>query len=311
MISIAKTLKRAIFGLILLKTSLVSGQFMEAGLTLGGANYVGDLAGGVRQTEWNRAYGMSFRYHLSRHLVWKTGLMNAQITGHDANWKKIDPRNQRNLSFRTDIIELTTQAEISLFKYDVLDGKVSTPFVFLGLGGMYFNPQAEYKGGWYDLQPLGTEGQGRAGGGKKYGRVSMVIPMGFGFRFSLGKRMNLGFEFGFRKTFTDFLDDVSGNYPDIEALLRDNPLAARLSYRTPELNREPLGNPPSPTRGDPTKKDHYFIGGLTLTFNLTDKYGLEWDKKYRIYDEEIAKRKAKKKRNRGSEYITKPPPAQN
>lgn len=313
MISLKKTLKLAVFAFLVLKIGPANAQFMEAGFTLGGANYVGDLQNGLAQTEWNRAWGMSFRYHLNRHLVWKTGLMNAQITGHDANWRKSDPRNTRNLSFRTDLIECTTQVEISLLKYDVLDGKVTTPFVFLGLGATYFNPQAEYKGAFYDLQPLGTEGQGWAAGAKKkYNRVTMVIPMGIGFRFSLGKRTNLGFEFGFRKTFTDYLDDVSGNYPNVEKLLDENLFAAKLSYRTPELTKEPFSNPPSPVRGDPTQKDHYFIGGLTLTFNLTDKYGLEWDKNYRIYDDEIAENRSKKsKKRKRSEYISAPPPAQN
>ncbi len=297
----------AFFALFLGKSE---GQYMEAGLFVGAANYKGDLASGYRPNEWNKSYGLSLRYFFTPKVVWKTGFVNGQITGSDQNYRSSDPRHDRNLSFRTQFVELTSCFEYSLLKYDILDGGVSSPYVFAGLGATYFNPQGDFRGEWYDLRPLGTEGQGWMPGKKKYSSVAAVIPFGFGFRFALGRRVNLGFEAGFRHTFTDYLDDVSGNYPDVLARAEQDYTAARLIYRTPELYGAPLSQPTSTKRGDPSKKDNYMTFGVCVNFNLTDQYGLEWNKKYRIHDADIAEHKAKKARKwwqpKKKNYLTQP-----
>lgn len=306
--------KLAISALFLMFFVKIQAQYMEAGLFVGGANYRGDLAEKYHPDEWNSTYGLSLRYFFSPKFVWKTGFMNGQITGSDLHYRSNDPRHDRNLSFRTQLIELSTQFEYSLFKYDVLDGKVSTPYLFGGIGATYFNPQAEFRGTWYDLRDLGTEGQGWTPGKKKYSQVAMVVPMGVGFRFALGRRVNLGFEVGYRKSFSDFLDDVSGDYADVMARAETDYTAAKLSFRTPELYGDPLSQPTVTKRGDPTKKDSYLFAGVCINFNLTDQYGLEWDKKYRIHDADIASHKAKKGRKwyqfRKKNYISLPPKPQ-
>lgn len=261
-----------------------SAQFLEAGFMVGAANYRGDLADRLVPTEYQTSYGMTLRYNFSPKFSARANLLTGFVSGADANNLYDASIRERNLSFRSDFTELSVQAEYSPLGFDVLDGKVSSPYLFVGLGGFYFNPQAELNGVWYDLQPLGTEGQGQVPGSKKYNRFAATVPMGLGFRFCLGKRVNLGLEFGARRTFTDYLDDVSGQYPDVENLYEVNPLAARLSYRRPEVMGGGISNPTDLRRGNPNTKDWYFIGGLTLSFNLTDKYGLEWNKKYRIYD---------------------------
>jgi Domain of unknown function (DUF6089) len=296
MISIKNKNKMAILALFCLFFGKINAQYLEAGMFVGGANYQGDLAEKYHPNDWNTSYGLSLRYFFSPKFVWKTGFMNGQITGNDLNFRASDPRHDRNLSFRTQLLEFSTQIEYSLLKFAPLEGKNSTPYLFAGIGGLYFNPQAEYKGVWHDLQPIGTEGQGWTAGRKKYTRIAAVVPFGFGFRFSVSRRVNLGLEFGYRYAFTDYLDDVSKNYGDVLKLAETDLVAARLSYRTPELFKEPISQPTSLQRGDPSKKDNYLMAGLTVTFNLTDHYGLEWDKKYRIHDKDIANFKAKKGR---------------
>ena len=311
MIRVKFAQKLAISALFLMFFVKTQAQYMEAGIFVGGANYRGDLADKYHPDEWNTSYGLSLRYFYSPKIVWKTGFVNGQITGNDLHFRSDDPRHDRNLSFRTQLIELSTQVEYSLLKYDVLDGKVSTPYVFAGIGATYFNPQAEFRGAWYDLRPLGTEGQGWMPGKKKYSSVAMVLPLGLGFRFALGRRVNLGFELGYRYSFSDHLDDVSGNYGDVMALSEQDYTAARLSYRTPELYNQSLSQPTTTKRGDASKKDSYMFAGLCINFNLTDQYGLEWNKKYRIHDAEIAKQKAKKGRKwwqpKKKNFITQPP----
>ena len=68
------------------------------------------------------------------------------------------------------------------------------------------------------LQPLGTEGQQVSGKfpdrhyPKPYKRTQLSIPMGAGINYKVNRQINLGYEIGWRKTFTDYLDDVSGRY---------------------------------------------------------------------------------------------------
>jgi hypothetical protein len=266
--------------LILFSTS-VKAQYLEAGVFAGAANYKGDLSPTIELSEYHPAYGVSLRYNFTRFLSVKSNILLAQISGTDANFQSPIAR-ERNLSFRSDITELSFQGEYSPLGFDILAGKITTPYIFAGVGGFLFNPQAALSGIWYDLQPLGTEGQSMTGYSTKYKRFSVSFPMGIGLRFSLNRRVNLGFEFGMRRTFTDYLDDVSRYYPDLEALRVVSPVAANLSYRRPELTGE-LDKPTKP-RGTVKGKDRYLIAGVTLSFNLTDKYGMEWEKKYRIYD---------------------------
>jgi Domain of unknown function (DUF6089) len=266
---------------LLLLIQNAKSQYLEAGIMAGIANYKGDLAPTVELSEYHAAYGVSLRYNYTRFFSVKTNLLLAQVSGADANSQSPKAR-ERNLSFRSDVTEISVQAEYSPMGFDILAGKITTPYIFAGVGGFLFNPQAALKGTWYDLQPLGTEGQGMTGYNTRYKRFSLSVPVGIGLRFSINRRVNLGFEFGVRRTLTDYLDDVSKNYPDLGQLLINSPTAANLSYRQPELTSDYAD--PTQSRGTFKGKDRYFIGGITLSFNLTDKYGMEWEKKYRIYD---------------------------
>lgn len=111
----------------------------------------------------------------------------------------------------------------------------------------------------------------------------MAIPFGAGLKISLSERINLGFEFGVRLTLTDYLDDVSGNYPDLAELEKLDPTASLLSFRTPEILPQLAGNPKGKPRGNPNNKDGYFIGSITLSFNLVEGYDLEFDEKYKKF----------------------------
>ncbi|MFT4973206.1 MAG: hypothetical protein ACI9JY_002413, partial [Saprospiraceae bacterium] len=99
-------------------------------------------------------------------------------------------------------------------------------------------------------------------------RVQFSIPMGIGFNVRVASKMNVGFEVGFRKTFTDHLDDVSGIYPDIKAIQELNPMVAALSFRAPELVDYVMENPEGELRGTSKTKDMYFFGGMTISILL-------------------------------------------
>ena len=139
--------------------------------------------------------------------------------------------------------------------------------MFLELGVARMNPQSEFDGDLIDLQPLGTEGQGSSLSSRgNYSLTQLVIPFGIGFKCNLGKRAAFSIEYGIRKTFTDYLDDTSGDYVDNVLLAQENgPIAAALADRT--LNEGRAVGP----RGNSSTKDWYSTVGVMLTFKLGAK----------------------------------------
>lgn len=242
-------------------------QTYEIGGFLGFSNYMGDL----QQTNFelittNVALGVFTRINLNNSFSLKAHIYKGEISGSDANYQELKTIRERNLSFRSHIFELGLQAEVTFSQFGELQKRLAAPYVFVGISAYYFNPQAEYDGRWISLQPLGTEGQTLPNSNKsKYNRFQVAIPIGIGFNVNLNKKMILGFELGFRKTFTDYLDDTSSTYPDLEALRLENPVAAQLSYRTPELINSGTSNPTGTERGNPKGKDMYFFGGFTFS----------------------------------------------
>jgi hypothetical protein len=251
---------------------------------LGGANQIG--TNGLRDLELiltRPALNLGFRYRKNPYLSFKTNVTYGRVSGRDS--LTLEPfRRNRNLSFRSPILEWSIQAEISFlqlrstksrYKLQGVRGRSGIDlniYGFAGVGIFYFNPQAKLGNRWWALQPLGTEGQGISATREKYKRVSVCIPIGFGFRVPLNdKNWTIGFEFGMRKTFTDYIDDVSTTYFSPTLILDQyGPVAAALSNRS---------NPNSPDfipgsavtgqqRGDPTDKDAYMFGIITLNYRL-------------------------------------------
>ena len=261
-------------------------QYYEAGIMLGGTNYMGDISpNGLAPSEYNLAFGLFGRYNLNRYVAFKASLFQGTLSGSDANNTLSSGLRQRNLSFRTSVMELAITNEFHLAPLEIRAGKISVPYVFAGIAGFYFNPQAEFRGNWVDLQPLGTEGQESINKSvNKYSRVSVAIPFGFGIKIAVNDKFNIGVEMGIRKTITDYIDDVSNRYPDIDHFQGVDPVAATLAYRTPEFYNAPMGNPSGEMRGNPNDQDWYFIGGITVSVNLANRKQLEWDKKYKKFE---------------------------
>ena len=269
--------------------NLTNAQYLETGMMAGVSNYLGELKENYMDvSEYNMAFGVFMRYRFTPSLAVKASFYKGQLSGNDINSSQPEIR-ARNLSFRSDLLEFGVTGEWHIGGYEILAGKISAPYVFAGLSVFHFNPQSDYHGNWVDLQPLGTEGQGdgRYGEGNYYNLYQVSIPMGVGVQFSLNHQHNIGLEFGLRKTFTDYLDDVGGYYPDVDGLMKSNPMAGILSYRSVDTfdGIRPVENPMGQLRGNPNNKDWYFMAGVTWSINLTDKKGLEWDPEYRkIYE---------------------------
>jgi len=250
-------------------------QRSEIGAFAGGSFYLGDLnpIGLFSQTQL--ALGGVYRYNLSTRWALRGNILWGTITADDAKRE-----NPRNLSFRSRIGEFSVQAEINYLNYFTGSKNYRfSPYLFGGVAVFSFNPQAYYfdpvthTGRWIDLAPLSTEGQGLAAypNKKTYSTTQFSIPFGLGFKYSLNSTFSIGVEWGMRKTFTDYLDDVSGTYVDFGVLFAERGEdAVRLSDRSvPRFNEDGSRvNPVGSQRGNSNRTDWYSFAGVTLTARI-------------------------------------------
>lgn len=234
----------------------------EVGVYAGGSYYIGDL-NSKHLVDSRFAYGGIFRYNLStRHSIRITGFYG-NVWADDAN--NSDPyKFNRNLNFQSRILELAVGYEIDWFKYRISDMKYPiTPYFFYQFAYARINPKTEIDGNEVELRPLGTEGQGTGITGTKdrlYSLNQFTVPLGIGVKFNLRPRVAMSIEYGVRLTFTDYLDDVSGNYVQEDLLIAANgPLAADLANRS--LSNDYTGI----NRGNAGNKDWYSFFGVMLT----------------------------------------------
>jgi len=274
-------MKKIIFLFVLtLFTLSVQGQYLELGIMTGASNYKGDLQSrAIEPTEIHAAYAAFARYNFNRHFAVRLQGMYTTVSGSDANHRANNPLRGRNLSFQSSIIEASLTAEVNVFGFDVRDQKGSSIFIFGGVGAFKFNPRAELLGIMYDLQPLGTEGQNQST--SNYGLLSTTFPVGIGAKIAISNRLNLSVEYGLRFTMTDYLDDVSTTYPDLNIMSGIDPVAASLAYRSLELDPSAPANPFGEARGDANTMDKYMIGGITISYNLATKEKMEYDDTYK------------------------------
>ena len=265
---------------LLLNGFFLNAQHFEVGATIGGSNYLGDLTPSGLWTslgETHLSVGGFVRYNFLGWFAFRGSVNYGNIAASDSRATDEFFRQQRNLSFRSDIFEVALTAEINILKYLAYNRRRPfSPYIFGGIAVFTHNPKALYEGEWYALQPLGTEGQGLPGYQNKYQLTQFSIPMGFGIKYTHNDNWNLGFEFGMRKTFTDYLDDVSQYYPDLDELAHINgSIAAQLSWRTDEVI--PDADPPSrgSPRGDPTDLDWYIFSGIFISYNFFGHHYIE------------------------------------
>ena len=286
--------------------------YSSVGFGLGTANYYGDLApyrtplaSTFKMMRWS--IGGNYTRHFTPHLAARASFTYARIAGDDYVMNRGSKRETnifyaRNLSFRNDLKEFSLQGIYKLTpdnrSYDRRP-QVGV-YLFAGIALTAHNPKAldSLNGSWVKLQPLGTEGQGNAGYEKSYSLVQFAIPFGIGARYKINSRFDVSAEIGFRKTFTDYLDDAHGNYAD-PALFADNPVALALSNRSLEAvavrkgadrietlkkfvqvnypnadANDPLATmkeqgfaAPGTARGNsPTQKDAYMIGMIHVNY---------------------------------------------
>lgn len=237
----------------LLPLSSSAQKTMEVGVFGGGSYYLGDLNPALHFNQIQLAYGGVVRYNINDRWTVRASYYRGKLKGDDIKTNAIA---NRELNFTSPVNDISVVAEFSWFKY-FTGSKRSyfTPYLFAGISYFNFKPQ---NNDGVELQPLGTEGQNSGFNGRSpYSLNSFAFPFGFGVKYSINKRIGLAFEWGMRKTFTDYIDDVSSTYANNPSIIADPTESHTAGMQ----------------RGDDKKNDWYNFTGITLTykFNLYDK----------------------------------------
>lgn len=238
---------------------------------LGGKDYFGSNdPSDIDFNQTRYAFGSGIQF------TWPTGLsvgldaFYTRLSADDAetNWD----RKYRKLKVRTDVIEAALKLEYTIPENA---GSLRGFYINAGVGLFYYQPMNEINGVWYSLRELGTEGQLVDPNQEVYSTFSPVIPFGIGKKFFLNNGMMFALDISLRKTYTDYLDDVSGSYFDADAIrqsageaaaILSNPAAVDL------ISGRSMGTPGS-RRGNPENFDNYFLFGFKLIIPLGNGLG--------------------------------------
>jgi len=278
---------------LLLSTSLLAqnprpkkgGTALDFGIYLGGSNYLGELTKTMLPVpgETHLAGGAMVRLNVNSSISLRAAAMYMRISGDDKNFPEDDFRRMRNLSFRSNIYEFSAGAEWNLLGWNQgRNSYAASPYLFASIAVFRFNPQAQFffrpgihdaslapqDGKWIELQPLSTEAQETTKNqDKRYSLTQISIPMGFGYKFQLNDYWTAGFEFGVRKTFTDYLDDISTIYWDDNIVGGAGGFMSRaMKDRAQEAGFERFEE--NVQRGNPSTKDWYMFAGINITYRI-------------------------------------------
>jgi len=243
----------------------ISAQNLSVDLYGGASSYRGDLQDQVFLfSQSHLAGGVGLSYRFNDHISLRSALILGKLSGNDNSGRN----EARNLNFTSDITE--GNLEVLYFFTPLLIHSFS-PYFFTGISVYHFNPFThDTLGNKYYLKPLSTEGEGFLPGVKDYSLTQVGIPIGGGVKLRLTEKVDVGFEIGIRKLFTDYLDDVSTAYVDKDLLLSNRgSKAVELAYRAGELKGGDLNYPAAGTqRGSPKANDMYFFTLLSVSYRL-------------------------------------------
>lgn len=176
---------------------VVSGLFsnaqrtLEGGLLVGGLYYLGDINPSQQFHSTNFGAGLFVRQNLNKRWAVRAnfiaGSLSASDQSFDNNYQKI-----RNVDFNTPLLEIVAQAEFNFLPYKLGSERYNskfTPYLASGLGFLLVSNS---------IQPY-----------------NFTIPLSVGMKFAVTKKLELGFEWSFRKTFSDYVDNLAGRDYDL------------------------------------------------------------------------------------------------
>lgn len=232
----------------------------EIGVQYGLSYYTGELnkAGHFNPNFSHNAYGLYYREALNSRWALRFGGVYGFVSGADS-LSASDVNQNRNLSFSSRVIEGSFLVEFNFLHYhSYIQKDYFSPYLVGGFGLFRFNPIGNLNGNSYELHAIQTEGVA-------YSRLAAAFIIGAGIKFKFSHRILFGLEWALRRTTTDYLDDVSSFYPSDPSLM-DNTTVG-LSNKSFEQGNNGQNNWGS-QRGNPTDKDWYGYGALSISLRL-------------------------------------------
>jgi opacity protein-like surface antigen len=176
-------------------------QLFEAGMFVGGANYMGDLADPkLIYKETGLAYGAMVRYNINPRWTARLGVTTGLLQGSDAN----NQNKSRGFYFLGDVNEISALVEWNFLgasafsRNGIFDGRID-PYLFIGgaLASFSVSAKAPEKTAPYPFPEIEDR------------NVAIALPIGAGIKFHLSEEFTLGIEYGNRFTNTDYVDGIS------------------------------------------------------------------------------------------------------
>ena len=224
----------------------------EAGVKAGLAFYYGDLQAALSFNTKNPSVGLFARYNIDRRWSGKATLSYIKLTGNDSD--NVPEMRYRGLSFMNQLYELSVLGEFNIIKAKLSNFII--PSVSTGLVFFYHSPYGKDPSSKkYDLRSLGT-----AGKKDNYSTYQVAIPVEVDIKLMLNNDWVLGLNMEARKTFTDYIDDVSHD----KWVSRDKLNAANPSFGN---TAGVVGNPPDKDSGyrGGASNDWYFLFNLKVS----------------------------------------------
>lgn len=122
----------------------------------------------------------------------RLNIVQSRLAVNGVNSSNVYTKQIAPNSFNTNLTELGVVGEYNFYNFRDPKAKYifGTPYLFGGLAVFLFSPKSAEPGG--NVNPL-----------------QIAIPFGFGYKQKVDHHWNVGIEFGARKLFTDYLDNVS------------------------------------------------------------------------------------------------------
>lgn len=265
---------------------------LEAGVTFSPSNFLGDLGGTYGKGEpflkdnnvsnTKLLIGAHFSAYPTDWLGFRLAVTHGTIAGDDAIIKGKggleEARKARNQNFKSKINEAFIAAEFypSVFmEHDATQvfNKIR-PYGLIGIGLFHFDPKGQdpLTGEWINLKSLHTEGQGfpEYPERKDYKLTQLNIPMGVGIKYFANETVSLSLEVVHRKTFSDYIDDVSTDYIDKDLFYKNLPLnTAIIANRMYDKSTNAANRNGGDKRGTSSNMDAYYSAGFKLSYRIS------------------------------------------
>lgn len=188
------------WALIILILFLVPGSIIaqrsEVGFGLGTFTYTGDLARNYSFANSKFAATALYRSNLSKVVSFRVSATAGRLGASDK--RPADAfASLRNASFNIFVFEASAGVEYHFLNWREDRQMLRfTPYLFAGVG------------------LFGMSGNGEKTG--EYSNVQGMIPFGAGVKYIINPLWYVSLELGMRKTFTDYIDNISGETPDVK-----------------------------------------------------------------------------------------------